>query len=139
VMARREAGPHERWPNMLKGELENNPRKPRNLVRNSSSVLKRVNLRTLSQGKIKKGDDVADDKGDDAVRTSVSQDRVTVTLCIEEVFLRTPYIWLSPHIGQVKFGQWKDPDSQHNTFSSPSLVSHLPAGPPCNLQGFSLT
>jgi hypothetical protein len=29
---------------MLKGELENNPRKPRNLVRNSSSALKRVNL-----------------------------------------------------------------------------------------------
>jgi hypothetical protein len=29
---------------------------------------------TLSQGKMKKGDDVADDEDDDAVRTSVSQD-----------------------------------------------------------------
>jgi hypothetical protein len=32
VMARREAGPRERWPKMLKGELENNSRKPRDLV-----------------------------------------------------------------------------------------------------------
>jgi hypothetical protein len=29
---RQEAEPHERWPKMLKGELENNPRKPRELV-----------------------------------------------------------------------------------------------------------
>jgi hypothetical protein len=27
-------------------------------------------------------------------------------------------------------------DSQHDTFSAPSWVSHLPAGPSCNLQGF---
>jgi hypothetical protein len=45
---------------------------------------------TLSEGKKKKGDEV-DDKGDDAVRTSVSQDRVTVTLCNEEFFLSTQY------------------------------------------------
>jgi hypothetical protein len=32
VMARREAGPRERWPMMLKGEMENNSRKPRDLV-----------------------------------------------------------------------------------------------------------
>jgi hypothetical protein len=32
VMARQEAGPHERWPKMLKGELENNSRKPWDLV-----------------------------------------------------------------------------------------------------------
>jgi hypothetical protein len=32
VMARWEAGPHERWLKMLKGELENNSRKPRDLV-----------------------------------------------------------------------------------------------------------
>jgi hypothetical protein len=30
---------------------------------------------------MKKGDKVADDEDDDAVRTSVSQDRVTATLC----------------------------------------------------------
>ncbi len=32
VMIRWEAGPHERWSKMLKGELENNSRKPRDLV-----------------------------------------------------------------------------------------------------------
>jgi hypothetical protein len=31
-MVRHEAGPQERWPKMLKGELENNSRKPRELV-----------------------------------------------------------------------------------------------------------
>ncbi len=41
---------------------------------------------------MKKGDDVADDEDDDAVRTSVSQDQVTVTLCPEKLFLRTQYI-----------------------------------------------
>jgi hypothetical protein len=33
VMARQEAGPCERWPKTLKEELENNSRKPRDLVR----------------------------------------------------------------------------------------------------------
>jgi hypothetical protein len=33
VMARQEARPHERWPKTLKGQLENNSRKPRDLVR----------------------------------------------------------------------------------------------------------
>ncbi len=48
---------------------------------------------TLSQGMVKKGDDVAvDDDDDDAVRTSVSQIRVTVTLCIDQLFLRSRYI-----------------------------------------------
>jgi hypothetical protein len=46
---------------------------------------------TLSQGKMKKGDDVTGDEDDDAVRTSVSQDQVTATLCTEELFLRTRY------------------------------------------------
>jgi hypothetical protein len=41
---------------------------------------------------MKKGDDVADDEDDDAVRISVSQDRMTVTLITEEFFLRTQYI-----------------------------------------------
>jgi hypothetical protein len=31
MIARREAGPCERWPKMLKRELENNSRKPRDL------------------------------------------------------------------------------------------------------------
>jgi hypothetical protein len=33
VMTRREAGPHQRWPNTLRGEMENNSRKPRDLVK----------------------------------------------------------------------------------------------------------
>jgi hypothetical protein len=33
VMVRQEAGPRERQPKTLKGELENNSRKPRDLVR----------------------------------------------------------------------------------------------------------
>ncbi len=47
---------------------------------------------TLSQAKIKKRDDVADDEDDDAVRTSVSQDKVTATLYTEELFLCTQLI-----------------------------------------------
>ncbi len=52
-------------------------------------------LPTLSQGKKKKGDEVADDEDeddDDAVKTSVSQDQVTATLCTEELFLSTQCI-----------------------------------------------
>jgi hypothetical protein len=44
---------------------------------------------TLSQGKKEKGDEVADDEDDDAVRTGLSQDRMTATLCTEELFLST--------------------------------------------------
>jgi hypothetical protein len=40
---------------------------------------------------IKKGDDF-DDEDDDAMRTSVSQDRVTMTLWTEELSLGTQYI-----------------------------------------------
>jgi hypothetical protein len=53
--------------------------------------LKKAQL-SLSQGKREKGDEVADDEDDDAVKTSVSQDRVTVTLFNEELFLSTQYI-----------------------------------------------
>ncbi len=53
--------------------------------------LKRAQL-TYSLSKKKKGDEVVDDGNDDAMRTSVSQDRVTETLCTEELFLSTHYI-----------------------------------------------
>jgi hypothetical protein len=33
LIARREAGPHERWPKMLKGELESNFRNSKDLVK----------------------------------------------------------------------------------------------------------
>ncbi len=39
---------------------------------------------------MKEGDDVGVD-ADGAVRTSASQNRVTATLCTEELFLRTQY------------------------------------------------
>jgi hypothetical protein len=58
VVTRQEAGPSERRPKMLKGKLDDNSR---NQVENwHSDILKKVQL-TLSQGKKKKGDDVADD------------------------------------------------------------------------------
>jgi hypothetical protein len=61
MMVRGEAGPHERRPKTLKGELENNWGKPRNLVGNwHIDSLKKVQL-TLSQGKKKTGDEVDDE------------------------------------------------------------------------------
>jgi hypothetical protein len=48
---------------------------------------------------MKKGDVIVvfaddDDDDDDEVRTSVSQNRGTATLCTKEFFLSTRYIWL---------------------------------------------
>jgi hypothetical protein len=38
MMAMREAGPHERWPKMFKGELENSSmKKGRDLVKNKQA------------------------------------------------------------------------------------------------------
>jgi hypothetical protein len=51
VVARQETGSHERWPKVLKGELENNIRKPMDLVRKLAQWQpKKVQL-ILSQGK----------------------------------------------------------------------------------------
>jgi hypothetical protein len=44
---------------------------------------------------MKKGDDVTDDDDADMVRTSVSQDRVTATLCTEELLRKTQHIWIA--------------------------------------------
>jgi hypothetical protein len=59
-------------------------------MENWHSEFKKVQL-TFSQGKKKKGDEVDDEDDYYAVRTSVSQVRVTVTLCTEEFFLSTQY------------------------------------------------
>jgi hypothetical protein len=78
-----------------KVELENNSRKPRDLTKNRHGDILEESQLTLSQVKMKKGDDVAvydRDDDDDMVRTSVSLNRVTATLCTEESFLRTQYI-----------------------------------------------
>jgi hypothetical protein len=66
---------HERWP--IGKQLS---RKPRDLVENRHGDSLKKGQLTLSQGKEKKGDDVADDENDDAVRTSESQDQVTATV-----------------------------------------------------------
>jgi hypothetical protein len=91
LMARREAEPHQRQPKILKVEFENNSRKLRDLTENRHSNSLKRGQRSLCQGKVKKGDDVADDE-DDVVSTNVSLDRVTVTLCNEELFPRIQYI-----------------------------------------------
>jgi hypothetical protein len=56
-----------------------------------SNSLKKVQL-TLSQGKKKKGDEIDDEDDDDAVRTSVSHNRLTAILYTEELFLSTQYM-----------------------------------------------
>ncbi len=76
------------------GELENNSRKPRDLTKSRhSGSLKRSQL-ALSQGMVNKGDDVAVDDNDDAMRSSVLRNQVTMTLCSQESFprVRTHYI-----------------------------------------------
>jgi hypothetical protein len=74
-----------------KGELENYSGKPRDPTENRHRDSLKKGQFTLSQGKMKKRDDVVDDD-DDVVRTVVSQDIATATLCTEELFLRTHYI-----------------------------------------------
>ncbi len=53
---------------------------------------------------MKKKDDVSVNDDDDALRISVSQNQVTVTLCTKGLFLRTQCIYLSQHFRQVKLG-----------------------------------
>jgi hypothetical protein len=72
------------------GRVENNSRKPKNLVRKISIVTPKKVQFTLSRGRKKKRDEVADDEDDDAVSTSVSQDQVTA--CTKELYPNTQYI-----------------------------------------------
>ncbi len=53
--------------------MEDNPRKPRDLVKNRHSDSLKKSPLTLSQGMMKKGDIVDDAYDDDEVRTSDSQ------------------------------------------------------------------
>jgi hypothetical protein len=72
------------------------------LVKDRHSYSLKKGPLTLSQGKIKMGDDVVDDDDDDAVRTSLSQGWVERHFT-EELFLRTQYtVSLFSHIRQVK-------------------------------------
>jgi hypothetical protein len=63
--------------NTAPGALENNPRKPRDLIENRHNDSLKKSQLSLSQGKMKKGDDVADDDDDDAVRTIVCVTRLS--------------------------------------------------------------
>ncbi len=100
-------------------------------------MVKKVQI-TLPQGKKKKEDEVLDDEDDDdAVRTSVSQDRVTVNCVLRNCFSKhTQYICIALLAYQKGHSGGEDTDGWHDTFSSPSLSSHLPPGPHCGLQGF---
>jgi hypothetical protein len=138
MMARCEAGPVNGGQRLSKGELENISRKPRDLTKNRhSDSLKKGEL-TLSQGMIKKGDDVKVDDSHNAVRTSVLQNRVTATLCTKELFLQTQYILLPSHIRQVKCGGegGNGQSTLHSNWSQP--VSRLPANPSCNKTGLAM-
>ncbi len=53
--------------------MENNSRKPKDLTKNRHSDSLKKGQFTLSQGMVKKGDDVVVDDDDDAVRTNVLQ------------------------------------------------------------------
>jgi hypothetical protein len=79
-MASWEGGPHKLWSKELKGRVGKNSRKPRGLTKNRhSDSLKKGHL-SLSQGKVKKGDNVAVDDDDYAVRTSVTKPSDSDTL-----------------------------------------------------------
>ncbi len=69
--------------------MEYNSRNPRDLARNRNCDGQKKILLSLSQGTKKKADEGEDKDDDDVMSTSVSQDRVTVTLCTEELFLCT--------------------------------------------------
>ncbi len=112
------------------GELENNYRKLRDQTKTRHSDCLKMGQLTLSQFMVKKGYDVAVDD-DDALKTSVSQNRVTATLCTEEVFLRTQYILIALSTYQSGENVWGSRDGQHNTWISPGCGSHLSANPPC--------
>jgi hypothetical protein len=95
----------------VRGEIKNNSRKPRDITKNRHN------------GSLK--------KGQHTLRISVSEDRVTATLCTEELFLRTQYIWLSSHIRQVQMcrgGRTRTVNTTHRAvpdgFHSSKLVLH---------------
>jgi hypothetical protein len=96
-----EARPRTRRPKALKAKLTQGGPSGLSLLRSDDfyevTAKKKVQL-TLSRGKKKKGDEVEDEDDEDVVRISVSQDRVTVTLCNVELFLCAQYICSSPKI-----------------------------------------
>jgi hypothetical protein len=55
---------------------------------------------TPSEGKKKKGNEVEDEDDHDVVRTSLSQERATATLCIEEYCSPALSIYSFPHISE---------------------------------------
>ncbi len=78
----------------LKGGIQNNSRKPRDLTRKRHSDSLKKGQLTLSQGMVKKREDVAVDGNDDddVMRTSVSKNQGAAKLYTEELVLRTQYL-----------------------------------------------
>jgi hypothetical protein len=59
-----------------------------------------------------------------------SQNCVTARLVIEESFLRTQYLWLSPHISREVWGGGAQKiDGQHDTYRRSQMGSMLPTRP----------
>jgi hypothetical protein len=73
---------------------------------------------------MKKGENVVIADDNDKVRTSVSRNRVTATLCTSELFLRAQLIYSSPLIsgpGENVVGEWKE-------IKVSSTLGAIPAG-----------
>jgi hypothetical protein len=118
---------------MPKGELEKNCRKPRDLVKNRHSASLKKGELILFQGEMKKGEDIADD---DDVNQCVTRLSDSDTVYGGIVPQDSVSIALSTFQTGKKCRGGRDTDEQHDTFSSPSCVSHLPSEPLSDLQGF---
>ncbi len=87
--------------------MENDSRKPRDLSKNRHiDSLKKGQLTLSGYDEKEREDDVTLDDDVDAVRTSVSQNRVTAALCTEELFLSTHYIQLFSTYQTGKGRKW---------------------------------
>jgi hypothetical protein len=84
---------------------------------------------------MKKGDDVAGDDDDDAVRT-VNYKTEWHRKCVLRNNSSALSIYSTLHTSDRLNVGGGGMDGQHDTFSGVSWVSHLPAGPPYGLQGF---
>jgi hypothetical protein len=86
---------------------------------------------------LKKGNYFAvDDDDDDAVRTSVSQNRVTATMWTEEFFLKTQYYIVLPSYKPGKSVGGRNGWSTRH-LETCQLGSQLPANPLCDKTGFT--
>ncbi len=71
--------------------MEDNSKKPRDLLKNRNGDGLKKNQLSLFQGMTKKAEVIIVADNDDELRTSVSENPATATLCTEEFFVRTQY------------------------------------------------